>query len=205
VTRPNISITHWRTGCPSPHLQTTRTPFPPLSLCPRLPILSHLLGSLPPLVFCVSRGPCTPTGVNDGSKLEVKGLYPPLMCVLFLSTSYRCLTNLQLDETDTRNKLYICFRRREIKAIRKTRASHVTFPDKLIHLQNELISTFEIANEVIARETLKKEAAQLQQEVRNQQITFSNLKRNFPTLSAKEDEELLVDKERIPKKPKVEL
>jgi enhancer of polycomb-like protein len=110
----------------------------------------------------------------------------------------------QLDETDTRNESYICFRRREIKAVRKTRASHVTFSDKLIRLQNELATAFEIANEVIARETLKKEAAQLQQGVWNQRILFSDLKRKFPTLSTKEDEELLVDKERVPKRPKVE-
>jgi enhancer of polycomb-like protein len=85
------------------------------------------------------------------------------------------LRPFQLDETDTRNESYICFRRREIKAIRKTQASHVTFSDKLVHLQNELATAFEITNEVIARETLKKEAA-----------------------------ELLVDKERVPKKPKIE-
>ena len=121
-----------------------------------------------------------------------------------LSISYPSLTHLQLDETDTRNESYICFRRREIKAVRKTRASHVTFSDKLIRLQNELTTAFEIANEVISRETLKKEAAQLQQEVWNQRIVFSDLKRKFPTLSTKEDEELLVDKERVPKKPKVE-
>jgi len=44
----------------------------------------------------------------------------------------------------------------------------------------------------------------LQQEVWNQRTTFSDFKRKFPTLSTKEDEELLVDKERVPKKPKIE-
>jgi enhancer of polycomb-like protein len=57
---------------------------------------------------------------------------------------------------------------------------------------------------VISRETLKKEAAQLQQDVWHQRIVFSDLKRKFPSLSTKEDEELLVDKERVPKKPRVE-
>jgi len=126
------------------------------------------------------------------------------MCVPFLLIPPWSLTHLQLDETDTRNESYICFRRREIKAVRKTRASHVTFSDKLIRLQNELSTALEIANEVISRETLKKEAAQLHQEVWNQRISFSDLKRKFPTLGTKEDEELLVDKERVPKKPKVE-
>jgi enhancer of polycomb-like protein len=142
--------------------------------------------------------------VNVVLKLEAKGLYLPLMSAIFFFISFHSLMPFQLDETDTRNESFICFRRREIKAVRKTRASHVTFSDKLIRLQNELATAFEIANEVIARETQKKEASQLQQEVWNQRIIFSDLKRKFPALSTKEDEELLVDKERVPKKPKVE-
>jgi len=98
--------------------------------------------------------------MNDVSKLEVRGLYPLSMCVHLLSFPPRSLTRLQLDETGARKDSYICFRRREIKAVRKTRASHVTFSDKLIRLQNEFSTTLEIANEVISRETLKKEAAQ---------------------------------------------
>ena len=43
-------------------------------------------------------------------------------------------------------------------------------------------SASEITNQVIARETLKKEAAHLQQEVWNQRILFSDLKKKFPTL-----------------------
>ena len=74
----------------------------------------------------------------------------------------------------------------------------------MIRLQNELTTAFEIANEVIAREALKKEAAHMQQEVWNQRIIFTDLKRKFPALSTKEDDELLVDKERVLKKPKVE-
>ena len=50
---------------------------------------------------------------------------------------------------------------------------------------------------------LKKEAAQLQQEVWNQRTVF-DLKRKFPTLSTREGEEFLVKKERVPVKPEVE-
>ena len=77
---------------------------------------------------------------------------------------------------------------------RKTRASHVTFSDKLIRLQNELTTTFEITNEVVTRGTFKEKKTQLYREVWNQRTVFSDLKRKFPTLSTKDDEELLVDK-----------
>jgi hypothetical protein len=204
MTRPSISITLLKLGCLSPHLWITKTLSPRHFPHPCSPTSSHLPGFLLPLTSYALRELFTLIGVNDVSKLEVKGLYPPSMCALLLSIRSHSLIPLQLDETDTRNESYICFRRREIKAVRKTRASHVTFSDKLIRLQNELATAFEIANEVIAREAQKKEAAQLQQEVWNQRILFSDLKRKFPTLSTKEDEELLVDKERVPKKPKVE-
>jgi enhancer of polycomb-like protein len=98
----------------------------------------------------------------------------------------------------------ICFRRREFKAVRKARTSHIAFSDKLIRLKSELATVFEIANEAIGRETLTKDAAQLQQKVWDQCIVFSDLKRRVPSLSMKEDEEPLVDDECVPKKPKVE-
>ena len=75
----------------------------------------------------------------------------------------------------------------------KTQALHVTFSDKLIRLQNELTTAFEITNEVVTRGTFKKKT-QLYREVWNQCTIFSNLKRKFPTLSTKDDEELLVNK-----------
>ena len=53
--------------------------------------------------------------------------------------------SLQLDETDTKNESYICFRRREIKAVRKTRAQQATYGDKMQRLLGEFISSIDIA------------------------------------------------------------
>lgn len=122
----------------------------------------------------------------------------------YLPNSLLPLIAIQLDETDTKNESYICFRRREIKAVRKTRASQVTFSDKLTRLQSELTNALDIAGEVITRESLKKEALQQSQQVWEQRFIFSDLKRKFPTLSTKEDDELLIDKERAPKRVKTE-
>lgn len=49
---------------------------------------------------------------------------------------------------------------------------------------------------------MKKEVLQQSQQVWDHRFVFSDLKRKFPTLSTKEDEELLVDKERAPKRLK---
>ena len=54
----------------------------------------------------------------------------------------------------------------------------------------------EIAKLILSRETAKKEAAQQAQVVWEKRLAFVDLKRKFPTLNDKVDEELLVDKER---------
>jgi enhancer of polycomb-like protein len=104
------------------------------------------------------------------------------------------------DETDTPNESYICFRRREVKAVRKTRASQITFSDKLVRLQNELSISLELAKTVLTRETLKRETAQHSQNVWEKRLGLVELKRKFPTLGDKTDDELLYDKERIANK-----
>jgi enhancer of polycomb-like protein len=112
--------------------------------------------------------------------------------------------SVQFDETDTQNESYICFRRREIKAIRKTRASQVTSSDKLLRLQSELLSSLELAKNVVNRETLKREGAHQSQNVWEKRLSLVELKRKFPSLGGKEDEELLHDKERVPKRPRTD-
>ncbi|KAF9780657.1 hypothetical protein BJ322DRAFT_1112658 [Thelephora terrestris] len=67
----------------------------------------------------------------------------------------RIIPAVNLDETDIGNKPCICFRRREIKVVRKT-SFYVTFLDKLIRFRNSLATAFEIANEAVAREAQKK-------------------------------------------------
>lgn len=102
------------------------------------------------------------------------------------------------------NESYICFRRREIKSVRKTRASQATSSDKLLRLQSELAQSLELAKTLLARENLKKENAQQVVQVWDKRLEFAELKRKFPALGTKEDEELLYEKERVAKKPRVE-
>ncbi|KAF9445195.1 hypothetical protein P691DRAFT_676156 [Macrolepiota fuliginosa MF-IS2] len=114
---------------------------------------------------------------------------------------HRIIPSLNGDESDTLNESYICFRRREIKAVRKTRASQVTSSDRLTRLQAELSYPLELAKLILNRETTKKECAQQAQGVWEKRMALVDLKRVYPVLNDKGDEELLVDKERPVKKP----
>ena len=62
----------------------------------------------------------------------------------------------------------------------------------------------DIAGELVTREVMKKEVLQQTQQVWDHRFAFSDLKRKFPSLSTKEDDDLLVDKERPPKRTKQE-
>lgn len=114
---------------------------------------------------------------------------------------HRIIPTLNADESDTPNESYICFRRREIKAVRKTRASQVTSSDKLTRLQAELSYPLELAKLILNRESTKKDCAQQAQGVWEKRQALVDLKRVYPAIfSDKADEELLVDKERPVKK-----
>jgi enhancer of polycomb-like protein len=115
---------------------------------------------------------------------------------------HRIIPSLNGDESDTLNESYICFRRREIKAIRKTRASQVTSSDKLMRLQAELSYPLELANLILNRENAKNEYAQQAEAVWEKRQAIVDLKRLYPAVfSDKADDELLVDKEKPVKKP----
>ncbi|TFK47739.1 hypothetical protein OE88DRAFT_737780 [Heliocybe sulcata] len=115
---------------------------------------------------------------------------------------HRIIPALNFDETDTKNESFICFRRRELKAVRKTRASQVSYSDKLVRLKSELALALDLSGHVHQREMLKWDAAQQAQQVWEKRQAFVELRMRFPALAAKEDEELLFDKERVAKKTK---
>jgi enhancer of polycomb-like protein len=61
----------------------------------------------------------------------------------------------------------------------------------------------ELAKAILTRESLKKESAMQSQGVWEKRLAFADLKRKFPMLHDKMDEELLVDKERPTKRPDI--
>ncbi|KAL4262295.1 Enhancer of polycomb-like protein [Pleurotus pulmonarius] len=147
-----------------------------------------------------------PTGIPPPALLVrlARSIYPHWKERRLERGGLRIIPALHGDETDTLNESYVCFRRREIKAVRKTRASQVTSSDKLARLQNELSYPLEMAKALLSRELMKKDTLHDAQAVWEKRMTIVDLKRKFPMLGDKADEELLYDKERVIKKPKLE-
>ncbi|KAF5344088.1 hypothetical protein D9758_008835 [Tetrapyrgos nigripes] len=109
---------------------------------------------------------------------------------------HRIIPILNFDEEDKLNESYVCFRRRESKAVRKTRASQVSSSEKLARLRTELNYPLELAKAVLLREQTKLENSKQSEVVWNARARLTELKRQNPTLGDKGDEELLLDKER---------
>ncbi|KZS93199.1 hypothetical protein SISNIDRAFT_486115 [Sistotremastrum niveocremeum HHB9708] len=111
----------------------------------------------------------------------------------------RIMAQLSYDESNE-NDPYVCFRRRDVKPIRKTRATSTPTTDKLTRLRAELGQALNLARSVLQREEFKGEQAAESQSVWESRLRFVDLKRQYPGFGYKEEEELLVDKERIVKK-----
>ncbi|EJD08231.1 uncharacterized protein FOMMEDRAFT_131122 [Fomitiporia mediterranea MF3/22] len=143
---------------------------------------------------------------------------PPSMLVRMAKTVYphwkqrkieregqRIIPGLNFDESDTKNESYICFRRRDQKSIRKTRQAAISSADKLSRLKKEIGQAIELSTSLLHREGIKKESViEAAKDVWERRIAFLELKRKSFSFAGKEDEEVLIDKERQPKKSKAE-
>jgi hypothetical protein len=67
-----------------------------------------------------------------------------------------------------------------------------------------MTSGIELAMALLRREELKREIPQQAQNVWSKRLPIIDMKRNFASLGSKEDDELLVDKERVSKRAKFE-
>lgn len=95
---------------------------------------------------------------------------------------------------------YICFRRRDVKPIRKTRKQDTASVDRMVRLKAELNTCLDLAKLVTTREDIKREFVLSSLNVWDTRINLVDLKRKFALLGSREDEELLLDKERPAKK-----
>ena len=87
--------------------------------------------------------------------------------------------------------------------MRKTRTAQVSSADKLLRLKGELARACQLAQSAYNREVLKREAGNETYAVWEKRLVLVNLKRQNPILAAKDDEDLLFDKERVVKKQKL--
>src|ERR1019366_9146919 len=84
--------------------------------------------------------------------------------------------------------------------MRNTCASRASPSEKLMRLEQELATTADLVGGVLEHEQLKPEASQQANAAWEKREDVANLKRKFPPLlSAKEDDELFYDKQRVKK------
>ena len=99
-------------------------------------------------------------------------------------------TGQENDDSDP----YVCFRRRELRQIRKTRNRDAQSADKLRKLRLELETARNLLLMVKRREFLRKETLEMDRLVFEQRLAFRDTKRK---LSIKGDDELLVNQKVI--------
>lgn len=109
--------------------------------------------------------------------------------------SSNVLTIRQFDEADTQNESYVCFRRREMKATRKTRGQQANMSERLQSLQRALEEPLKLAHNVLRRENLKRASTDITCASWLRRLAMLDFIRRDPTLAEKGDEELLVDRE----------
>ncbi|KAJ7280253.1 hypothetical protein C8J57DRAFT_1501694 [Mycena rebaudengoi] len=106
----------------------------------------------------------------------------------------RIRPTLNYDEGDFLNESYVCFRRRDNKPIRKTRAAQLAHSaDKLVQLRSDLSQVQDLLTLLHKRELLKKESAVASQRVWTGRQALTDAVRSSPGLSSKADDPLLVD------------
>jgi len=106
---------------------------------------------------------------------------------------------LQLDESNDTDP-FVCFRRRDAKAVRKTRRADNTPADKITRLRIELQQVSDLAASVVTREMKKAELGKDSQNVLEARLRLFDHKRRFPHLSSPQDDQMLIEQERPPTK-----
>lgn len=86
---------------------------------------------------------------------------------------------IKADEIGPDSDPYICFRRREVKQLRKARRSDTQSVDKLKRLRDELLHAREILELVALRETARREILELEQRIFDQRILLRRVKKKF--------------------------
>lgn len=84
---------------------------------------------------------------------------------------------MQYDETN--DGPYVCFRRREAKAVRKTRRTDVTTIDRLVRLKSDLASAQELLGRVFDREQWKRDFVATEIAVFDERCKVRGMKRKL--------------------------
>ncbi|KAF8329698.1 enhancer of polycomb-like-domain-containing protein [Cantharellus anzutake] len=184
----------------------------------KCPFLHLDIKGLPPLseyepLFATPLSPTlfasfiVPPHARDPSHLIrlARTIYPHYKERKIARQGHKIIPSLNFDESNSEDA-YVCFRRRDVKSVRKTRRTDTTPAEKVSRLRQELIKAKDLANLTVSREVKKLELNKDARSVLEARIRFIELKRKHPQFSLSTDDQLLVDPERVlAKRPKMTL
>lgn len=101
------------------------------------------------------------------------------------------IPRLNFDETKEDDP-YLCFRRRDIKVVRKTRVKDTTPIARLEQVQGELTQATLLVKMVLQREKDKQRLLRVEREISDSRMGLLDVKRRFPTLPITAEEEGLL-------------
>lgn len=137
--------------------------------------------------------------ISESARRFAKDIYPHwknqrlLRGNRSLMPSLKFETNLETDDADP----YVCFRRREVRQVRKTRGRDAQVTDKLKKLRKELEEARLLMSQVKRRELVMREQLATDKLIFEQRHAVKELKRK---LSIKgDDDELLINQKPAPK------
>ncbi|KAL9072835.1 MAG: hypothetical protein Q9161_003377 [Pseudevernia consocians] len=116
-----------------------------------------------------------------------------------LITGLKFETGADTDDADP----YVCFRRREVRQIRKTRGRDAHSAEKLKKLRKELEESREIMAMIRQREITKREQLAVERQIFEQRANLRQVKLNLPDQYKEGDEDILVNQK--PKKKPLEI
>ena len=130
--------------------------------------------------------------IGESARRFAKDIYPHWKNQRFLKgnrplqPSLKFETNLETDEADP----YVCFRRREVRQVRKTRGRDAQVTEKLKKLRNELEQARLLMAQVKRREALMRDSLANDKQIFEQRHAVKEIKRRLNIKT--DDEELLI-------------
>lgn len=130
--------------------------------------------------------------IGEGARRFAKDIYSHWKNQRLLKANHPLLpslkfeTNLETDESDP----YVCFRRREVRQVRKTRGRDAQVTEKLKKLRNELEQARLLMAQVKRREALMRDSLANDKQIFEQRHAVKEIKRRLSIKA--DDEELLI-------------
>ncbi|WWC71031.1 uncharacterized protein I206_104984 [Kwoniella pini CBS 10737] len=162
-----------------------------ISLLPPFSSVEPLFASPIPTSFLPSNE--IPKGLPDLKVLSrmARNVYPHWKTRREERDGKSIMPALNYDETND-NDPYVCFRRRDIRATRKTRRTDNYSIEQFQKIQNELLLAHNLSTMVVKRETMKKKMFKSEKEVWEAKWKLFEIKRKWPSLGMTREEEEII-------------